>query len=167
MGILVVLLFTAFIVFVLLTVTVKRLLYVSAPNEALVFAGRRRSVNDREIGYYIVRGRRAVRVPLLEEVHRLDVTMFTIDVAVQNAFSKGGIPLNVVGVANFKVAGEEPLVNNAVERFLGRSRPEIMRIAKETLEGNLRGVLAQRTPAQVNEDKVPFAPTPLAGVHRF
>jgi flotillin len=78
---------------------------------------------------------------------------------VQAAYSKGGIPLNVVGVANFKVAGEEPLVNNAVERFLGRSRQDIMRIARETLEGNLRGVLSQLTPEQVNEDKVRFAQT--------
>src|SRR3984957_4249609 len=50
-------------------------------------------------------------------------------------------------------------MNNAVERFLDRSRPEIMRISKETLEGNLRGVLAQLTPEQVNEDKIRFAQT--------
>jgi flotillin len=34
-----------------------------------------------------------------------------------------------------------------------------MHIAKETLEGNLRGVLAQLTPEQVNEDKIKFAQT--------
>jgi flotillin len=34
-----------------------------------------------------------------------------------------------------------------------------MRIARETLEGNLRGVLSQLTPEQVNEDKVRFAQT--------
>ena len=32
-----------------------------------------------------------------------------------------------------------------------------MEIAKETLEGNLRGVLAQLTPEQVNQDKTRFA----------
>jgi flotillin len=159
MAIIFVLALTALVVFMFLTVTIRRLLYVSAPNEALVFAGRSRHVGDRDLGYYIVRGGRAFRVPLLERVHRLDVTMFTIDVSVQAAYSKGGIPLNVVGVANFKVAGEEPLVNNAVERFLGRSRQDIMRIARETLEGNLRGVLSQLTPEQVNEDKVRFAQT--------
>jgi flotillin len=158
-GIVAVLAVTALVVFVFLSATLRRLLYVSAPNEALVFVGRRRQVGERELGYYIVRGGRAIRVPLLERVHRLDVTMFAIDVGVQAAYSKGGIPLNVVGMANFKVAGEEPLVNNAVERFLGRSRQEIMHIAKETLEGNLRGVLAQLTPEQVNEDKIRFAQT--------
>jgi len=165
-GILLVLALTALIVFAFLSVTLRRLLYVSAPNEALVFAGRKRLVGQRELGYYIVRGGRAIRIPLLERVHRLDVTMFTIDVSVQAAYSKGGIPLNVVGVANFKVAGEEPLVNNAVERFLGRSRQEIMRIARETLEGNLRGVLSQLTPEQVNEDKVSFAQTLIEEAER-
>ena len=98
---LLVLLFTAVVVLLFLAVTVRRLLYVSAPNEALVFAGLTRHVGERELGYMIVRGGRRMRVPLLERVYRLDVTMFTIDVAVQAAYSKGGIPLNVLGVAIF------------------------------------------------------------------
>ncbi|CAN5355122.1 hypothetical protein BH09MYX1_BH09MYX1_34910 [soil metagenome] len=158
-GIIFVLAFVAVVVFVFLSLIVRKLLYVSAPNEALIFSGAHRKVGDRDYGYRIVRGGRGVRTPLLEQVTRIDLTMFTIDVVVQNAYSRGGIPLNVVGVANVKVAGEEPLLNNAVERFLGKSRPEIMRIAKETLEGNLRGVLAQLTPEQVNEDKTRFAQT--------
>jgi flotillin len=136
---------------------VRGLLYVSSPNIALIFAGRTRELPAGDVGYRIVRGGRSLRVPLLEQVHQVDLTMFTIDVAVQNAYSKGGIPLNVVGVANVKIAGEEPLIGNAVERFLGRERADIVRIAKETLEGNLRGVLAQLTPEQVNEDKTSFA----------
>jgi len=159
MGIIAVLGLTVLVIVILLGATINRLLLVSAPNEALVFSGSKRMVGDREVGYEIIRGGRRIRKPLLEQVQRLDVTMFAIDVGAQNAFSKGGIPLNVVGVANFKVAGEEPLMNNAIERFLGRQRGEIMRIAKETLEGNLRGVLAQLTPEQVNEDKIRFAQT--------
>ena len=56
-------------------------------------------------------------------------------------------------MANIKLPGEEPLLNNAIERFLGKPRAELMEIAKETLEGNLRGVLAQLTPEQVNQDR--------------
>jgi flotillin len=158
-GVVVVLGVAALVVALLLTLVLRTLLYVSEPNEALIFSGNRRSVEGRELGYRMIRGGRALRVPLLEKVDRVDLTMFTIDVVVQAAYSRGGIPLNVVGVANVKVAGEEPLMNNAVERFLGRQRPEIMRIAKETLEGNLRGVLAQLTPEEVNEDKTRFAQT--------
>ena len=84
-----------------------------------------------------------------------------VDIEVRGAYSKGGIPLHVHGVANIKLPGEEPLLNNAIERFLGKPRQELMRIAKETLEGNLRGVLAQLTPEEVNQDKTRFAHTLL------
>ncbi|MEO8878378.1 MAG: SPFH domain-containing protein [Polyangiaceae bacterium] len=159
MGLLAVLAATALVVFFVVSLVIRNLLFVSTPNEALVFSGRARTVGDRELGYRIVRGGRSLRTPLLEKVSSIDLTMFTIDVVVQNAYSRGGIPLNVIGVANVKVAGDEPLIDNAIERFLGREQPEIMRIAKETLEGNLRGVLAQLTPEQVNEDKTRFAQT--------
>ncbi|HEX7663354.1 MAG TPA: SPFH domain-containing protein [Polyangiaceae bacterium] len=157
MGLVGIVIVAAVICSFLFMLGIRNLLYVSTPNEALVFAGRTRELGGRDVGYRIVRGGRSVRIPLLERVSTMDLTMFTIDVVVQNAYSRGGIPLNVVGIANVKVAGDEPLLDNAIERFLGREQPEIMRIAKETLEGNLRGVLAQLTPEQVNEDKTRFA----------
>jgi flotillin len=157
MAILVVLALTALIVFGALSVILKRLLYVSAPNEALIFSGRTRQVGEREVGYRVVRGGRALRVPFFELIDSVDLTNIAIDIEVKGAYSKGGIPLNVHGVANIKLPGEEPLLNNAIERFLGRSRQEITGIAKETLEGNLRGVLAQLTPEEVNQDKTRFA----------
>ena len=69
----------------------------------------------------------------------MDLTNMIIDLRVSNAYSKGGIPLQVEGVANIKIAGEEPTIHNAIERLLGKSRKEIEQIAKETLEGNLKG----------------------------
>ena len=140
-----------------LSLVLRRLLYVSAPNEALIFSGRLHGVARREVGYRVVRGGRALRVPLLEVVDSVDLTNIAIDIEVKGAYSKGGIPLNVHGVANVKLPGEEPLLMNAIERFLGRSRQEIMKVTKETLEGNLRGVLAQLTPEEVNQDKARFA----------
>ena len=141
-----------------LVLTIKRILYVCQPNEVLVFSGRRRLTGDgRVAGYRIIRGGRGVRIPLIETVDKMDLTNMVIEVTVKNAYSKGGIPLSVQGVANIKVPGTEPLLNNCLERFLGKPRAEIMKIARETLEGNLRGVLATLTPEQVNEDKESFA----------
>jgi len=160
-GIAFVLVVTAFVVFIVLTSLVRSLLYVSAPNEALIFSGRVRRVGQREVGYRVARGGRALRMPLFEVVDSVELSNIAIDIEVKGAYSKGGIPLNVHGVANVKLPGEDPLLNNAVERFLGKQLPEIMRIAKETLEGNLRGVLAQLTPEEVNQDKARFAHTLL------
>ncbi|HRF58981.1 MAG TPA: SPFH domain-containing protein [Fimbriimonadaceae bacterium] len=136
---------------------IKNLYYNCAPNEVLIFSGGRRRVGERLVGYRLVKGGGGLRVPLLERVDRMDLTNIVIDLAAQNAYSKGGVALTVLGVANVKIAGHEPLLNNAIERFLGRNRAEIMAVAKATLEGSLRGILATLTPEQVNEDRNLFA----------
>jgi flotillin len=136
--------------------TVKKLLYICEPNEVLIFAGRHRKAGKKTLGYHVLKGGRGVRIPLLEKVYKLDLTNMVIPLSVRNAYSKGGIPLNLDAVANVKIAGSEPVINNAIERMLDKPRREIMRIVKETLEGNLRGVLATLTPEQVNEDKTQF-----------
>jgi flotillin len=135
----------------------KKLVYIAGPNEVLVFSGRKSRIGNRVVGYRTIKGGRGFRIPLIEIVDRVDLTNMVIDVAVTNAYSRGGIPLKVHGVANVKVAGHEPLLGNAVERFLGRDRRGIIKVAKDTLEGNLRGVLSQLTPEQVNDDKISFA----------
>ncbi|MBK8011378.1 MAG: flotillin family protein [Deltaproteobacteria bacterium] len=134
-----------------------RLLEVCPPNQVLIFYGDRRRVGAREFGYRVLQGGSALRKPLFERVARMDLTNMIIEIRVAGAYSKGGIPLNVEGVANVKVASVEPIIANAIERFLDRDREDIMRIARETLEGNLRGVLATLTPEEVNQDRVKFA----------
>ena len=134
------------------------LLYICEPNEVLIFSGRRRIAPDgSEQGYRIIKGGRGWRVPLIEQVDRLDLTNMIIEVSVTGAYSKGGIPLNIQGVANIKIAGHEPYLGYAVERMLGKPREAIITMAKDVLEGNLRGVLSRLTPEEVNEDKIAFA----------
>lgn len=141
--------------------TLKNLVFVATPNQVLVLSGRNRRAGNKTVGYRAVRGGRAIRVPLLEQVYWMDLSNIPVEIEVRHAFSKGGIPLNVQGVAHVKLPGTDPRLTNAVERFLGRSRAEIAQVARETLEGNVRGVLAQLTPEQVNEDKIAFANTLL------
>ncbi len=140
-------------------ILVRNVLYVCPPNEVLVFSGAtpHTAASGKKIGYRIVKGGRTLRIPLLETVDTMDLSNMIIELKVKGAYSKGGIPLTVQGIANIKVPGEEPLIHNTIERFLGKSRGEIMEVARETLEGNLRGVLSSLTPEQVNQDKEAFA----------
>lgn len=133
------------------------LLYICEPNEVLIFSG-----GWNKGGYRVVKGGRSLRTPLFERVDRLDLTNMVIDLGVSGAYSKGGIPLTVQGVANLKIAGHDPKLANAVERLLGKDRKEVVRIAKDVLEGTLRGVLAGLTPEEVNNDKLAFASKLLA-----
>lgn len=163
-GIIIILLLILATFIVLMALAVRNLIYICAPNEVLVFSGARRRVGERLYGYKVVKGGRKLRVPLLERVDRLDLTNMIIDLTAANAYSKGGVPLTVHAVANVKVAGHEPVLNNAIERFLGKSRAEIIGIAKSTLEGSLRGIVATMTPEQVNDDKILFAERLVAEV---
>lgn len=143
-------------------VLLRQLYYICQPSEALIFSGLRRTTSTgQSVGYRTVRGGSSLRIPLLENVMRLDLRNMIIDLRVENAYSKGGVPLNVSGVANIKISGEEPSIHNAIERLIGKSQEEIHHIAKETLEGNLRGVMASLTPEELNEDKITFARTLL------
>jgi flotillin len=153
----IVLIFIALGLLALFLLSLKGLIYNCAPNEVLIFSGKRRRVGDRVYGYRLIKGGTGIRIPFLERVDRMDLTNMVIDLTAMGAYSKGGVPLTVQGVANVKVAGHEPVLNNAIERFLGKGRQEIAAIAKATLEGSLRGVLASLTPEQVNEDRTLFA----------
>ncbi|MBK8262505.1 MAG: flotillin family protein [Nannocystis sp.] len=149
---------------------VRNFLYICRPNEALIFTGRKRVKDGVDLGPLVILGRgnsdaqsagcgrgRAWKIPILERVDRLDMTALSIDVVVTNAYSAGNIPLRIHAIANVKINSDTRLIRNAIERFLGQSKHEIMMVAKQTLEGALREVLAQLTPEQVNYERLSFA----------
>ncbi len=144
--------------FLFLAGMLKQFIYVCRPNELLIFSGRKHRIEDgSERGYRVVHGGTAFRIPVLEKVDRMELTTIPIDTRVQSAYSKGGIPLHVHAIANVKISSDAAIRGEAIERFLGRSTDDIQRVAKETLEGHLRGVLARMTPEEVNEDRLKFA----------
>ncbi len=140
-------------------ITVKNLIVLVPPNMAAVITGRKRIAEEGAVvGYRTVMGGRTMRVPVLEQVQWLALSTVPLELAVEDAFSKGNIPLTVKAIANVKIASTpEAVFNNAVERLLGKNTAQIEALARETLTGNLRGVLAKLTPEEVNEDRLGFA----------
>ncbi len=145
-------------VLLVLVVVMKNFLIIGKPNEVLVFSGRKHTLADgTTVGFRIVRGGRSFRIPLLEKVDSMDMTIMPIDIRIRGAYAKGNIPINVDAVANVKVTNNDRLVHHAIERFLGRPQDQLRAVAKETLEGTLRGVLALLTPEEVNHDRQKLA----------
>lgn len=146
-------------VIVIAIITVNRLIIIVPPNMAASITGRRRMLEDGgTVGYRTVTGGRTLRIPIIERVQWLSLGTIPLEISVQDAYSKGNIPLGVQAVANVKIASApEAVFNNAVERLLGKDIAEIEALARETLTGNLRGVLAKLTPEEVNEDRLGFA----------
>ncbi len=145
-------------VLLVLIILYRYLLRICRPNEILIFSGRKHKTPDgRTVGYRVVFGGRGMRIPVVESVHEMDVSLISVPMQVQGAYSEGGIPLNVHAIANIKVSTDRRFVGNAIERFLGMGRQEIARVVKETLEGHLRGVCATLTPEEINQDRLKFA----------
>lgn len=146
---------------VVIAFVISKIIYICPPNEVLIFSGGHRRLptgsGEKTIGYRVVQGGRGLRIPLIEVVDRMDLTNMAIELRVQGAYSRGGIPLNVQGVANVRISSKTAQLANAVERFLSMTREQIMSVARETLEGNLRGVLSTLTPEEVNQDREKFA----------
>jgi len=95
--------------------------------------------------------------PVVNQLSKLDMTISSVGIKINNVYSKGGIPLDVQAIADVKISADPRYINNAIERFMGKSNNEILRVAKETLEGGLRGVVSTLTPEEVNEDRMSFA----------
>jgi flotillin len=146
-------------VIVLVLLTISRLIVIAPPNMAAAITGRKRVLEDgSSVGYRTVSGGRTIRVPIIERVQWLSLGTIALEINVQDAYSRGNVPLAVQAVANVKIASTpESVFNNAVERLLGKDIREIEGLARETLTGNLRGVLAKLTPEEVNEDRLGFA----------
>ena len=146
-----------FAVFILIW-GVNALVQICDPNKILIISGRKYKRQDGQtLGYRVIYGGRTFRIPILETVKTMDLSTMPVPIEVTNAYSKGGTPLDIQAIANVKIARDEAVIGNAIERFLGRGSEEIARVARETLEGNLRGVVALLTPEQLNEDRLEFA----------
>lgn len=142
----------------LIIVVLKQFMVIGRPNEVLVFSGRKHTLADGSVvGFRVIRGGRSFRIPLLEKVDSMDMKVMPIDIQIRGAYAKGNIPINVDAVANVKVTNDDHLVHHAIERFLGRPQDQLRSVAKETLEGTLRGVLALLTPEEVNHDRQKLA----------
>ncbi len=144
--------------FIFIIMIISSLIVICPPNRVAVITGKTRTLSDgRTVGYRILKGGRTLRIPLIEKVAWMDLNTIPLAVEVTNAYSAGAIPLNVQGIANVKVSSKETLLENAAERFLNIPTATIGQIAKETLEANLRGVLATMSPEEVNEDRLKFS----------
>jgi flotillin len=125
-----------------------------------VFSGRKSKLADGSVSNYtVMHGGRGFRRPFLEQVRRLDMRLFPVEVVVHNAYSVDQIPLIVHAIANVKICSQPQTVRNAAERFLYTNLAQIASAAQQTLEGVLREVVSQLTPEQVNEDRLRFADT--------
>jgi flotillin len=129
-----------------------------SPNAVAVLSGRKRKLPDgRVVGYRMIRGGAALRIPLLEKVEYLHLNVMTIPLEIKRAYTLKGVPVSVKAVANVKIRGDEASLQAAAERFLGMSPDQVQKVIFQTLEGHLRSILGTLTVEEVNSDRQSFA----------
>jgi flotillin len=128
------------------------------PNIAAVLSGRKRKLADgRVVGYRLVKGGAALRIPLLEKVDYLELNVMTIPLEIRRAYTLNGVPVGVKAVANVKIKGDDISLQAAAERFLGMSVQELQKVIFQTLEGHLRAILGTMSVEEINNDRQSFA----------
>jgi flotillin len=129
-----------------------------SPNAVAVLSGRKRKLPDgRVVGYRMIRGGAALRIPLLEKVEYLHLNVMTIPLEIRRAYTLKGVPVSVKAVANVKIRGDDISLQAAAERFLGMTHDHVQKVIFQTLEGHLRSILGTLTVEEVNSDRQSFA----------
>lgn len=129
-----------------------------SPNAVAVFSGRKRRLPDgRVVGYRMVKGGAALRIPLLEKVEYLSLNVMTIPLEIKRAYTLKGVPVSVKAVANVKIRSDDTSLQAAAERFLSMTHDQIRQVIFQTLEGHLRSILGTLTVEEINNDRQSFA----------
>jgi flotillin len=132
------------------------------PSMVAIFYGRKHYLVDEKgnkttVGFRVVRGGAALRMPVLEKVEYLSLNVISIPLKISRAYTKEGVPVTVEAVANVKIAGDDMSLRGAAERFLGMSTDKIKEVIFQTLEGHLRAILGTLTVEEINADRQAFA----------
>jgi len=132
---------------------------VVAPNEALVVSGRRRAPADGEQpATRVIRGGRALQLPLIERADSLDLTVFTLSFRTSGLTCRlTGVELDIDVFAVCKIGSEPELLSRAAERLAGRPRREVSDLAGRAVEAALRTVIARYRPKPIAVDRAAIA----------
>lgn len=152
-----------FVALALVAAFVSRNIIKVPPNTVAILSGRKRRVTDsqtgeqRQVGYRVIRGGSAFRIPILERVDYISLNIISIPLRIEGAYNIEGVPVSVNAVANVKVGGDDFSIGNAIERFLGMTTAEIEEVVHQTMEGHLRSILGTLTVEELNTDRQAFA----------
>ncbi|GAA0720907.1 flotillin family protein [Clostridium malenominatum] len=108
----------------------------------------------------VLSGRGGIMIPFLETSCSISLENISMTTDVNEAPSKQGIFVNIVGTAVVKVENETDSILKAVEQFCSGNSTNTVKvirdIVEQILEGKLRGIISTLTVEQINEDRATF-----------
>lgn len=128
------------------------------PNQVLVVSGLRHKTADaQEVGFRLVKGGGTFVWPIFEMADYISLELLTLDVRLKEVYTLTGVSINVDGVAQVKIKGEDRAIRTAAERFLGKTEDQIKSIALQTVEGHLRAIVGTLTVEDIYKNRDVFA----------
>jgi flotillin len=134
--------------------SVAKLIVKVPPDELAVFTGGGKSGTGetrRNVTY--VRGGRRVRIPLLHQVDWMSLKPMTVAVQLTDVFAGDNVQVSIDGVAVIGYGMDEQSAVTAATNFLHYTPEQIHAAVREVLIGQIRGVVANMTPEQLNQDR--------------
>lgn len=120
-------------------------------DKAMVIAGLKKRV---------LSGKGGFMVPFIETASIISLENISMTTDVNEAPSKQGIFVNIVGTAIVKVNNNSDSIVRAVEQFCSGGAKNtvsvISSMVEQILEGKLRGIVSTLTVEQINEDRAAF-----------
>lgn len=130
-------------------VTIFSFLKKAGPNEVIVVSGSGK--------VKFITGGASMVYPMLHTWNKLSLEVMTLDVTTPEVYTSQGVPIAVDGVAQIKIKKDEASLHAAAERFLGMAPAAIAKIALETVQGHLRGILGTLTVENIYMSRDQFA----------
>lgn len=145
----------AIVLAILLAVyAVAKLIVKVPPDELAVFTGGGKSGSgdgQRNVSY--VRGGRRIRIPLMHQVDWMSLKPMTVSVQLTDVFAGDNVQVSIDGVAVIGYGIDQQSAVTAATNFLHYRPEEIHAAVREVLIGQIRGVVANMTPEQLNQDR--------------
>src|SRR5438045_845179 len=137
---------------------------VAGPNEAFIVTGRKgkaiRAADGTTAtdlsGPKVVMGAAVFVMPVVQRIHKLDLSSREIPVSVAGAVSAQGIRCDADAVAIVKVGGTAEMIRPAATRFLHQQDRSEM-FTGQVLSGALRAVIGRLTVEEIIRDRAAFA----------
>lgn len=108
----------------------------------------------------VLSGKGGILIPILETSCTISLENISMKTDINEAPSKQGIFVNVVGTAVVKIQNDTDSILKAVEQFCSGGASDttqvISNIVEQILEGKLRGIISTLTVEQINEDRAAF-----------
>jgi flotillin len=91
--------------------------------------------------------------PVIQDYAYLSLTPIPIDIQLRGALSQQNIRVNTPSTFTVGISTEPGVMENAAERLLGLSLPQIQELAKDIIFGQMRVVIATMPIEEINADR--------------